>query len=72
MTRAQLLERIGRMSDNELDRVGPYLEADLDALDGFEGVEREIALGRESAREEPLMDHEAVMAAALERLAVRR
>ena len=60
------------MSDDELDRVGPYLAADLEALDGFEGVQREIALGRASAREEPLMDHEGVMAAALERLTVRR
>jgi hypothetical protein len=61
MKRAALIARIDRMSDDELERVGPYLEADLDAVDQLESVQREIALGRASARDEPLVEHAAVM-----------
>ena len=65
MTRAELIERIDRMSDDELDQVGPYLEADMDALDELDRVRGEIDLGRASARDEPLVDHATVMNGAL-------
>ncbi len=71
MTRAELMERIDRMSDAEIDQVGPYLEADMDALDELGGLRREIELGRASAREEPLVDHAAVMSGALALLSSR-
>lgn len=63
MTRAELIERIERMSDDEMERVGPYLEADLDVIDELASVHREIELGRASAKDEPLVDHADVMAA---------
>jgi hypothetical protein len=40
MTRAELIECIDRMSDDEMERVGPYLEADLDVIDELAGLHR--------------------------------
>jgi hypothetical protein len=71
MTRAELIERIGRMSDTEIDQVAPYFEADMDALAELDGLRREVELGRASAREEPLIDHADVMSGALARLPAR-
>jgi len=71
MTRAELLERIDGMSDDEIEQVGPYLKADLDAAGELEGLHREIELGRASASEEPLLEHAAVMSGALARLPPR-
>jgi hypothetical protein len=71
MTRAELMERIDRMSDEEMERIGPYLEADLELIDDLGSLHQEIELGRVSARDEPLGDHADVMDAALARLRAR-
>ena len=65
MTRAEMLARIASLSEEEFAQVRPYLEADLEAAE----TERreladEIRLGQESARSEPLHDHDSVMAEA--------
>jgi hypothetical protein len=67
MTRAEVLERIESLTDEEFDRVAPYLEADLDAADDLPDMMDAIARGRESARTEPLLDDDAVFAMARDR-----
>jgi hypothetical protein len=67
MTRNDLIDRIKNLSEEELRRVGPYLAADLDALEDLDELKAEVARGRESARQEPLLDDEAV-ASQIERL----
>ena len=49
----------------------PSTEVDLESQDDLEDLHREITLGRASARDEPLVEHEAVLAGALEHLRVR-
>lgn len=68
MTRAQLIQRIQSLSEDELSRVAPYLEADLDALADLAGLIEEIRLARESERTEPLLADEDVLRSVLERL----
>jgi hypothetical protein len=74
MTRTDALRRIETLTDDEFDRVAPYLEADLDAVENGladvddAGLRRAIELGSESARTEPLLDHETVMAMGRARL----
>jgi hypothetical protein len=68
MTRAGLLQRIESLTDDELDRVAPYLEADLDAVADLPSLREAIEGGVESARTEPLFDHESVMAMGRARL----
>ena len=71
MNRRDLIERIESLSDEEIERVGPYLEADLDALVDLDELREEVARGRESARTEPLVEHEDVIAMVRERLGKR-
>ena len=68
MTRADVLQRIEHLTDSEFDRVAPYIEADLDAANALPDLRDEIARGEESARTEPLLDHETVMAMGRARL----
>ncbi len=62
MSRTELLQRIANLSEEELARVAPYLEADLELVDEHDALLAEIALGQESARSEPLTPHADVMA----------
>jgi hypothetical protein len=71
VNRRDLIERIESLSDEEIERVGPYLEADLDALVDLDELRDEVARGRESARTEPLLSHEEVVSMVRERLAKR-
>jgi hypothetical protein len=68
MTRADVLQRIQGLTESELERVRPYLEADLDVADELPDLRGEIERGEESARIEPLLDHESVMAMGWARL----
>ncbi|MFO0756054.1 MAG: hypothetical protein U0359_06165 [Byssovorax sp.] len=68
MSRAAILRRIESLTDDELERVAPYLEADLETAKDLPDVMRAITLGPESARTEPLLDHETVMAMGRARL----
>ena len=68
MTRADVLQRIESLTDDDLNRVAPYLEADLDAVADLPALRDAIEGGMESARTEPLLDHEAVMAMGRARL----
>ena len=68
MTRADVLQRIQGLTNSEFERVLPYLEADLDVADELPDLSGEIARGEESARTEPLLDHESVMAMGRARL----
>lgn len=68
MTRAEVIQRIKSLTDEEFERVAPYLESDLDAVDDWEDLREAIDLGLESARTEPLLDHETVMQMARARL----
>jgi hypothetical protein len=69
--RRDLIERIESLSDEEIERVGPYLEADLDALVDLDELRGEVARGRESVRTEPLLSHEEVVSMVRERLGKR-
>ena len=69
MTRAALLARISSLSDDQVAAVGPYLEADLDAVDELDELRDQIELGRASARTEPLADSRSVFERAAGRFA---
>ncbi len=66
--RAELIERIKSLSDDEMERVAPYIEADLDAVDDLDALYAEIAEGRKSAQTEPLLDDDAVAKSVAEHL----
>ena len=68
MTRSQIIERIQSLSEADLARVAPYLEADLDAVADLDDLRAEIARGRASAASEPLLDDEQVVDAVRRRL----
>lgn len=61
MTRAELIQRIQALTDDELERVLPFIEADLDLVADVGELEEELRRGRESARLEPLVDHEELL-----------
>lgn len=68
VNRSELLERIAALSQEDLDRVAPYVEADLDAVNDLDALHEEIELGRRSAAEEPLIDDDEVAASILAKL----
>ena len=70
MSRLELIERIKLLSEDEVDRVAPYIAADLDALADLDGVREEVRLGRVSAATEPMLEDADVLAQVLKRLAV--
>lgn len=72
VTRSQLIERIQDLSDEELEQVGPYLEADLEALAPDQDLVAEIERGQVSARTEPLLDNQIALQQATARLRPRR
>jgi hypothetical protein len=63
---------IEALTDEQFERIAPFLEADLDVVDDVPELLREIQLGRESARTEPLLDNDTVFAMARERGAAKR
>ena len=72
VTKSQLIERIQDLSDDELEQVGPYLEADLEALAPNRDLVVEIERGQVSARTEPLLDNQIALQQATARLRPRR
>lgn len=68
VTKNQLIERIQDLSDDELEQVGPYLEADLEALAPNHDLVAEIERGQASARTEPLLDNRIALQQATARL----
>ena len=68
MTREQIIERIRSLSEEDLARVAPYLEADLDALPNLESLLEEVRLGRLSADNDGLVDHDEVLRRTEERI----
>ncbi len=68
MTRSQLIDRIQALSEADLARVAPFLEADLDALVDLDDLREEVRKGRESARTQPLLEDDEVVQAVLRRL----
>ena len=72
VTKSQLIERIQGLSDDQLEHVGPYLEADLEVLDSDQDLVDEIERGQVSARTEPLLDNRTALAQAAARLRPRR
>lgn len=68
MTRAAMLKRIERLSEDEFERVEPYLTADLEVAEDLPDLRAEIELGIQSAQTEPLLDHDTVMAMGRARL----
>jgi hypothetical protein len=61
-SRKALLRKLGEMSDEQFEFVAPYLEADLESVDALADLHREIAAGRLSAGQEPVLDAETVYA----------
>lgn len=72
VTKSELIERIQELSDDELEQVGPYLEADLEALAPDQDLVAEIERGQVSARTEPLLDDRIALQQATARLRPRR
>jgi hypothetical protein len=70
MTRAAMLQRIESLTEDEFERVEPYLAADLDLAADLPDLRAEIERGLESALTEPLLDHETVMAMGRARLRI--
>ena len=56
MTREDLLEKVRNLTDEQFERVAPFLEADLESADDLVELLREIEEGRRSAQDEPLLD----------------
>ncbi len=71
VTKSQLIERIQELSDEELEQVGPYLEADLEALAPNQDLVAEIERGQASAQTEPLLDNHLALQQATARLRPR-
>jgi hypothetical protein len=71
MTKSQIIERIEALSDEDMARVAPYLEADLDALADADEVREEIRKGRASAATEALVDDDEVVETVLRQLSGR-
>ncbi len=71
VTKSQLIERIQELSDEELEQVGPYLEADLEALAPNQDLVAEIERGQASAHTEPLLDNHLALQQATARLRPR-
>lgn len=59
--RSELIKRIQSLTDDEVERVKPYLEADLDSVADLAELQAEVRRARENARSEPLVDNEEVM-----------
>jgi hypothetical protein len=72
VTKSQLIERIQALSDDELEQVGPYLEADLEVLGPDGDLALEIERGQASARTEPLLDNRTALEQAASLLRPRR
>ena len=72
VTKSELIERIQDLSEEELEQVGPYLEADLQALAPDQDLVAEIERGQASARTEPLLDNRIALQQATARLRPRR
>ena len=69
MTRTDLIERLNALSDDEVARIAPYLEANLDAVADIEELREEVRRGRASAADEGLLDDDEVLQSVLDRLA---
>ena len=68
MTRSHLIDRIQALSEADLARVAPFLEADLDAVADLDDLREEVRKGRESARSHPLLEDDDIVQAVLRRL----
>ena len=71
MTRSELIERIQSLSESDLARVAPFLEADLDAVADLDDLREEVRKGRESARDQALLEDDQVVEAVRRRLGER-
>lgn len=60
MTKQEFIKRLEALSPEQVERVLPYLEADVDAADRLGALHASIAAGRKSAEEAPLQDAPAV------------
>lgn len=56
MTKQELIKQLDALSPEQVDRVLPYLEADLAAVDQLADLKRNIDFGRHSATQSPLQD----------------
>lgn len=56
MIRSEFIQRLECLSEEEFHEIAPYLEADLETLDDMAALHDEIEAGRQSARDEPLVD----------------
>ena len=68
MTRSEIIERIQALSEADLARVAPFIEADLDAAGDLDDLRDEVRRARESAATEPLLDDDEVLDAVRRRL----
>jgi len=64
MTRQDFIRKLATLSDEEFNRVVPFLEADLEAVEDLAALHVEVAAGRKSAAAEPLFDAKDVYARA--------
>jgi hypothetical protein len=62
--KAALIDRIEALSEDEFNRVAPYLEADLESVADLGELKAAVEAGRRSAQSEPLVDDAQVRAEA--------
>lgn len=60
MTKDAFLKYVASLSDEQFEKVSPFLEADLEAVDALDELRDEIAEGRASAAKQPLLDADEV------------
>ncbi len=56
MTKQEFIEQFNALSPDQIERVLPYLEADVAAVDRMADLKQNIEAGRRSAEESPLED----------------
>lgn len=56
MTKDAFLRQVESLSDEQFAKVSAFLEADLEALEVLDALRDEVAEGRRSAAEQPLLD----------------
>jgi hypothetical protein len=70
--KAALIHRIEALSEEEFDRIAPYIEADLDSASELDELRTAVQAGRQSAQSEPLATDERVRADARALLSPKR
>jgi hypothetical protein len=60
VTKEDLIRKLKNLPEDQFARVAPFLEADLEAVEGLAALHQEIEAGRRSAGNEPILEAKVV------------